>query len=159
MKTPLADNVFRANVGAMIINNKGQVLAFERSDIKDAWQMPQGGIKEGEAPEKALFREVEEEIGIASNKLEILAESADWLAYELDSNMRSEKHGRGQVQKWFLLRFTGDDADINVEPENSDHHEFRAWRWINFQELLSLAPVFRKTVYTRLLTEFGRFLR
>lgn len=159
MRNGLPDNVFRANVGAMIINDKGEVLALERSDVPGAWQMPQGGLKEGEAPEHAVLREVAEETNINKNKLEIIAEYPDWLAYELDKSMRTDKLGRGQVQKWFLLRFTGDDADIDVEAVSAEHHEFRAWRWIRFQELISIVSDFRKPVYKRLFTEFNRLLK
>jgi putative (di)nucleoside polyphosphate hydrolase len=147
---------FRAAVGAVIVGQRGRVLACERSKRPDAWQLPQGGIDEGEEPRDALFREVEEETSIPPEKLELLAEHPEWLAYELPPERRGGKHGRGQVQKWFLLRYTGQDGDIDLDRATS--HEFRAWRWQSLAELAEEVVEFRRPIYRRLLADFGTHL-
>ena len=95
---------FRAGVGAVIIDGIGQVLAFERSDIANHWQMPQGGLKKHEEPLEAAYREVEEETGIHYSQLELVGNYPEPLAYELPSHARNRKTGRGQVQYWFLFK-------------------------------------------------------
>lgn len=147
-----SSSFFRANVGAMIINHQSEILMFERADVKNAWQMPQGGIEPGELPRNAVLREVEEETGIPPEKLELLAEASEWLAYELPEQLRSGKTGRGQVQKWFLFRFLGGNQDIR--PNQS---EFTAARWVNRKTLIHTAVNFRRPVYARLLEEFGTY--
>ncbi len=144
---------FRANVGAMIINRQGKVLVFERADLKDAWQMPQGGIEAGEAPRDAVFREVGEETGIHRDKLKLLAEASEWLAYELPEQYRNSKTGLGQVQKWFLFRFCGEEQDIRP-----DQSEFTSARWVNATTLQQITVEFRQPIYRRLLREFDQYL-
>ncbi|MDF7799905.1 RNA pyrophosphohydrolase [Pontiellaceae bacterium B1224] len=151
------DNLFRGNVAGMIINKKHEVLALERADIEGAWQMPQGGLKEGEATRDAVFREIEEETGIGRDDLNPLAEHPDWLAYELSEKDRIGKHGRGQVQKWFLFEFTGTDADIQIE--KGDHPEFRAWRWMSLPELTEIVASFRKPIYEKLGQSFSKYIQ
>lgn len=146
------DVFFRANVGAIIINELDEVLVFERADVKDAWQMPQGGIEAGEAPREAVLREIGEETGIPPDKLELLAEASEWLAYELPEQYRSSKTGLGQVQKWFLFRFHGVDQDIRP-----DLREFTKARWVNTPTLLQTAVDFRRPLYQRLLKEFDQY--
>lgn len=143
---------FRANVGAMIINGQGEVLVFERADVKDAWQMPQGGIEAGEPPIDAVMREIREETGIFAEKLELMAEASEWLAYELPEQYRNKKTGMGQVQKWFLFRFVGEDLDIKP-----DKREFTAARWVKASVLLQITVDFRRSLYQRLLNEFDQY--
>ncbi len=144
---------FRAGVGAMIVNARGEILVLERVDVPGAWQMPQGGIEAGESPRDAVMREVAEETAIPARALSMVAEAPEWLAYELPASYRSRKTGLGQVQRWYLFRFTGVDDDIRP-----GHAEFRAWRWVTRSALLELAVEFRRPVYARLLTEFGAWL-
>lgn len=148
----LPNNVFRANVGAVIINNNKEVLAFERLEIKGAWQFPQGGLNEGEEPLEAIYREIAEETSIKKDKLELITEYPDWLAYELSEEMRTPKHGRGQVQKWFFFKFLGTDSNIDII--NVNEQEFSSWKWMNMGKLIEIAPSFRKVIYIKL----GAFL-
>jgi len=157
MLKQLPDNYFRAGVGAIIINDKGEVLALERKNIEGAWQMPQGGIDPGEEPLNAVYREVKEETNIDKNLLTFVAEHPEWLAYELDKGKRSLKHGRGQVQKWFLLRFCGKDNDIDIL--NVQEKEFSSWKWMRMNDLISEIVGFKKPVYQKLLNEFLPNLR
>jgi putative (di)nucleoside polyphosphate hydrolase len=152
MKKPA--EYFRAGAGAVIINDKGLVLALERAAIKGAWQLPQGGLKKGEEPLDAAYREIEEETGIVREDLELLSKSLAPLVYELPPEARSEKTGRGQVQYWFLFRFRGNDGSINVERGG----EFRAWRWLPFPELIASTVEFRRPVYRKLEELFRAYL-
>lgn len=144
----LPDNVFRANVGAIIMNNNKEVLVFERIKIKGAWQFPQGGLNENEEPLIAIYREIKEETGIQKEQLKFIETYPEWLTYELDKEMRTSKHGRGQTQKWFLFHFIGENKDIDVldvkEPE------FSSWKWMKIKELIDIAAPFRKGIYTKL---------
>jgi len=151
----LPSNVFRANVGAVIMNNEGLVLALERKEYPDAWQMPQGGLDEGEEPSKAVFREVEEEIGIDSSKLRIISEYQEWLAYELEKP--TSKHGRGQVQKWFLLHFKGKEDEINLN--YGYEKEFSKYKWVRLTELAEDVVFFRKSIYRKLAGQFSDYLQ
>ena len=124
---------FRAGVGAMIINKERNVLVCRRADIEeDQWQMPQGGIHVAEEPIHALYREVKEETGIEPALLRVLTEAKEWIAYELPPGYRSDKHGRGQVHKWFLCRFEGDDAAIRPDKGKTDF-EVRPQKIIPFE--------------------------
>ena len=141
---------FRANVGACIINESGHVLACKRRGASDgAWQMPQGGIDSGEAPEAALWREVHEEVGLDTASLALLQPHPEWIAYELPDAFKRPKTGLGQVQKWFLLR-ADSDAPVRV-----DGQEFDQWRWLPAQELLAVTVAFRQPVYRRIFADFG----
>ena len=141
---------FRANVGAVIVNRIGDVLACERNGIAGAWQLPQGGLDTGEEPLAAAIREIQEETGIGADRLELLRECPEWLSYELPAEMRSEKTGRGQTQRWFLFRYTGDETSIELPADG----EFAAWQWIPLVQLAEITVSFRQPVYRRLLTEF-----
>jgi putative (di)nucleoside polyphosphate hydrolase len=156
-KRALGKNVFRAGVGAVITNAKGRVLAFERVNVPGAWQLPQGGLEADEEPMEAVFREVEEETGIAKKSLRLLAEYPEWLAYELDKSKQGGKHGRGQVQKWFLFRFKGLPEEIR--PEKAHEVEFSRWKWTSFTRLAKETVPFRRVIYKKLAVGFRRFLK
>ena len=146
---------FRAGAGAVIINAQGLVLVLERADVPGAWQLPQGGLDAAEEPVQAIFREVAEETGVGQRDLELLEAYPGLLCYELPTEMRSEKTGRGQAQYWYLFRFQGDADGIDV----ASGGEFRAWRWIAFDEILAACADFRRPVYLALADRFRRFLR
>jgi putative (di)nucleoside polyphosphate hydrolase len=142
---------FRASVGALIVGRDGRVLAFRRrAGNVGEWQLPQGGLLRDEAPEKAVLREIQEETSIPAAKLQVLEEMDEWLAYELPTQYRTPKTERGQVQKWFLLRFLGTDADI--DPDGS---EFTEWQWMTASQLLAAAVAFRLPVYRRVLDRWS----
>ena len=142
---------FRAGVGALIVGQDGRVLAFKRSagNVSE-WQLPQGGLLRGEAPARAVLREIEEETSIPAAKLQVVEEMDEWLGYELPAQYRKPKTERGQVQKWFLVRFVGTDADIH--PDGS---EFIAWQWMAPVQLLGAAVSFRLPVYRRVLDHWS----
>ena len=141
---------FRAGVGAVILNKGGLVLGLERKDIPGAWQLPQGGLDADESPLQAVKREVLEETGIEEKDLELLATAPRWLAYELPEGARTKKIGRGQVQRWFLFRFTGSDEAITL----GDKKEFRAWEWTSMAELASKIVSFKQPLYQELAEYF-----
>ncbi|MCB2181746.1 MAG: RNA pyrophosphohydrolase [Desulfobulbaceae bacterium] len=145
---------FRASAGALIMNDKKLTLAFERADIPDAWQLPQGGLKQNEEPLQAALREVTEETGIPAPSLTLLEAYPEPLVYELPSHMQDQRTGRGQVQYWFLFLFSGSDEIINVDLCG----EMRSWKWLPFQTLLESVADFRKPVYSRLAHHFEAFL-
>jgi putative (di)nucleoside polyphosphate hydrolase len=144
--------MFRAGVGAVIRNSQGNVLAFERRDVKGAWQLPQGGLKEGEEPDLAVYREVREETGLKHDDIELIARASELLAYELPSHYRTKKTGRGQVHYWYLFKLNTDEKNITL----GDGKEFKAWKWLSWNELLQLVTDFRKSVYQRLRQEFSK---
>lgn len=154
---------FRAGAGAVILNRNGDVLAFERCDKPDAWQMPQGGLTIGESPAQAVEREIQEETGIQPYHLELMARLDRPLAYELPVEKRSAKTGRGQVQYWFIYTFQGAERDINLERHNENmkkkhkeyEPEFVAWKWTTMDELVNSVVEFKKPVY-RELAEYVR---
>lgn len=148
----MSDVTFRACVGAAILDPRGYVLACERSKRSGSWQLPQGGLLPGEAPLDAALREVEEETGIPAERLHLLDEHPDWLAYELPEERRGDKHGRGQVQRWFLFRLDGDESAIDLGRASSD--EFSKWRWQRLNELAEQVVPFKRTVYRKLVTRF-----
>ncbi len=145
---------FRAGVGAIITDGCGRVLALERSDIPNAWQMPQGGLEEGEEPLQAVLREIQEETGIPSSQLKFSGAYPELLAYELPPPARSQKTGRGQVHYWFLfkLRERGNAIDLHGSAE------FRAWCWMSLEHLIDKTVEFRVPIYRRLATYFADYL-
>lgn len=144
---------YRPCVGVTLINRQGLVFVARRIDTEmEAWQMPQGGIDEGEDPATAALRELEEEVG--TNKAEIIAETKDWLQYDLPHDLIGKVwkgRYRGQRQKWFAMRFLGDDADINLETE---HPEFCAWKWERLERLPNLIVPFKRKIYQDIVSEF-----
>ena len=144
---------YRPCVGIMLLNAENKVFAARRIDTRaEAWQMPQGGIDEGEDPRTAALREMREEIG--TDNAEIIAESTDWLEYDLPQDLVPKLWGgryRGQKQKWFVLRYLGQDSDIDI---NTETPEFLEWKWVEIQELPSLIVPFKRALYERLVEEF-----
>jgi putative (di)nucleoside polyphosphate hydrolase len=158
IQTTASIDGYRPCVGIMLLNRRGEVLVARRSDVPgEAWQMPQGGIHEGEEPVAAAIRELKEEIG--TDRAEILAESKNWLCYDLPAELieRARHLGwRGQRQRWFVMRFTGADRDINLAAE---HAEFSAWKWVPARDLPGLIVSFKRQVYLDLLAEFPELTR
>ena len=148
-----ADRPYRACVGIMLINAKGQIFGGKRIDNRaEAWQMPQGGIDSGEDVETACFREMQEEIG--TNKAEILRIHPVWLNYDIPEELANRLWSgayRGQTQKWVALRFTGSNSDIDIETEEP---EFISWKWLSPEELIQRAVTFKQDVYKNLMAEF-----
>jgi putative (di)nucleoside polyphosphate hydrolase len=142
---------FRAGAGAVIRNNAGNVLALERTDRRNAWQMPQGGLQPGEEPLEAAYREIEEETGLERRHLALLKTVEPPLFYELPPANRSSKTGRGQVQYWFVFGFHGDDKEITL----GDKKEFRAWKWLPLNELAATVVPFKRGVYQELVRKLA----
>jgi len=149
---------YRPNVGIILINGKNEVFWGKR--IREhSWQFPQGGIKHGESPEQAMYRELHEEIGLLQEHVRILGRTRDWLRYEVPKQwIRREWRNtyRGQKQIWFMLRLIGRDSDVSLRA--SDHPEFDAWRWSNYWVPLDSVIEFKRGVYQQALIELSRFV-
>ena len=145
----------RVGAAAVITDARGRVLVFEREKLPGAWQFPQGGLEDGEEPEAAVLREVHEETGLVSQRLEPVAVHPEWLAYELPPALRSAKTGRGQVHRWFLFRLRGADDAVTLPPVG----EFRAWQWVELADAVRLAAPFRRPVYERVAAWCAPLLR
>ncbi len=148
---------FRPGVGMMILNDEGKIFVGKRIDTKGLnWQMPQGGIDLGETPSAAALREMEEELG--SKKGRIIAESRRWYSYRIPDYLINKLwNGQycGQTQKWFLIKFSGADADINIKTATP---EFAQWCWIEPSKLIRSVVPFKKKLYSRVISEFKNFL-
>ena len=145
----------RIGVGAIVLNEHNKVLVGKRKDNPiDKWQMPQGGVDKNEDLYSAMRRELYEETSITSFKL--IREIERWLTYELPANLKGKiwkGKFRGQKQKWYILRFTGDDKEINVKTKNP---EFIDWKWIKIEELPQSIVDFKKKVYEDLVEEISK---
>lgn len=160
-KAPV-DLPLRPCVGIMVLNESGRVWVGRRNDFVEIigneflWQMPQGGLDAGEDPWEAAQRELFEETSIRS--IELLAESPEWYAYELPLDRLGKAlkgKYRGQTQKWFAVRFTGDEAEIDIDdPGNGHKPEFDLWRWAEMDELPGLIVDFKRPVYEKVVREF-----
>lgn len=151
------DSLYRPNVGIMLLNGERRIFVGRRIDrTGDHWQMPQGGIDPGEEPLPAAFRELKEETG--TDRAELVAESKGWIKYDVPSALAGKLwrgRWRGQRQKWFLMRFTGTDADIDLA---TAHPEFADWKWEEPARLPALIVPFKRQVYLDILAEFRPFL-
>ncbi|CAM2152425.1 MULTISPECIES: RNA pyrophosphohydrolase [Paraburkholderia] len=150
---------FRPNVGIILLNARNEVFWGKRVR-EHSWQFPQGGIKYGETPMQAMFRELHEETGLHPEHVKIVGRTRDWLRYEVpDKFIKREVRGhyRGQKQIWFLLRMVGRDCDICLRA--TEHPEFDAWRWNEYWVPLEAVIEFKRDVYQLALTELSRFLR
>ena len=147
---------YRLGVGLVIINDQSKIFTGRRLDSTKAWQMPQGGIDEGETPYQAGLREMMEEVG--TNNVELLGEMQEWLNYEIPKKLAKRLwHGKyiGQTQKWLAFRFLGKDVEINI---NTKHPEFSVWKWEKAEQLSKLAVPFKKDIYEKVLKEYSEFL-
>lgn len=152
-----ADKPYRPCVGIMLTDGSGRVFFARRIDTANAWQMPQGGIDDGETPRDAALRELKEETG--TDDAVILAESSDWLKYDLPPELASRMwkgRYRGQAQKWFAFRFTGQDDAFDL---TAHEQEFDTWRWATPAEILEEIVPFKRPVYEAVLEEFAALLK
>ncbi len=151
---------YRPNVGVALVNRVGQFWVGQRFDAMQlgdgatAWQMPQGGIDEGEDARSAALRELEEETSVSPHLVEIISEFPGWLTYDLPHDVVPKiwkGRYRGQKQKWFLLRFNGADSDVKIDTK---HPEFCQWRWVSADEIMDRIVPFKRDIYRALLDEF-----
>ena len=151
---------YRKNVGMVLINPEGHIFAGKRIDNNtDAWQMPQGGIDEGETPEVAAFRELSEETGIHHSKARLIGATAGWLSYDIPVELIPKLWNgqyRGQEQKWFAFEFLGKDTDINITTQEP---EFSEWAWKSKKDLLSSIVPFKVEVYQKVFSELGHLVK
>ena len=154
-----ADLPYRPCAGIVLFNKDGKVFVGQRLDTyQEAWQLPQGGIDDGEEPAAAALRELEEEIG--TGNAEIIDETSEWLSYDLPPDLMGniwKGRYRGQIQKWFAMRFLGDESEIS--PSAVEHPEFGAWKCANLEEIPEMAVIFKREIYQTLVIEFARFAK
>ena len=149
---------YRPNVGIILLNPRNEVFWGKRVR-QHSWQFPQGGIKYGESPEQAMYRELYEEIGLLAEHVRIVARTRNWLRYEVPEQwMRRELRGnyRGQKQIWFLLRLIARDCDVCLR--RSEKPEFDAWRWHPYWVPLDSVVEFKREVYQQALSELSRYV-
>ena len=159
---------YRPNVGIVLANQRNEVFWGKRVN-QHAWQFPQGGIKHGETPVQAMYRELEEEIGLQQEHVRVLGRTREWLRYEVPEKWSRHREPagtpadaaarspyRGQKQIWFLLRMTGRDCDVRLRA--SGHPEFDAWRWNDYWVPLDAVIDFKREVYRQALIELHRYL-
>ncbi len=150
---------YRPCVGVVLANSDGCVFLGERSDVPGAWQMPQGGIDDGETPESAALRELEEETGISKRLVQMVDQVPDWIRYDLPQDLVGNAwkgRFRGQEQKWFLFLFHGTDSDIRLDLHNP---EFARWKWARPSEVVEGIVPFKRAVYGQVLDHFAQHLR
>ncbi len=151
---------YRPNVGIVLANARDEVFWGKRVN-QHAWQFPQGGIKHGETPVQAMYRELEEEIGLGAEHVRVLGRTREWLRYEVpekwSKNEARATPYRGQKQIWFLLRMTGRDCDVKLR--GSGHPEFDAWRWHDYWVPFEAVIEFKREVYRQALLELHRYLQ
>jgi putative (di)nucleoside polyphosphate hydrolase len=158
---------YRPNVGIVLANQRNEVFWGKRVN-QHAWQFPQGGIQHGETPVQAMYRELEEEIGLRQAHVRVLGRTRDWLRYDVPERWTRHKEAagveapgprspyRGQKQIWFLLRMIGRDCDVHLRA--SGHPEFDAWRWNEYWVPLDAVIDFKREVYRQALIELHRYL-
>ena len=151
----MSDLPYRPCVGVCLINRQGLIFAgLRRDSATQAWQMPQGGIDDGEKPRAAALRELCEETGVTEDLVEFITKTHDWVTYDLPPDLLGRVWGgkyRGQRQKWFLFRFLGEDSQINIATE---HPEFSKWKWIGAEEMLRSIVPFKRAVYDSVVVGF-----
>ena len=157
---------YRPCVGVMLINSDGRVFVGRRSDRSEEgvdstwWQMPQGGLDEGEEPEAGARRELAEETGVTSARF--VARTQEWLAYDLPDELIGiawEGRYRGQKQLWFAARFEGPESEIDLDPRDGHEQEFDAWQWVTLAELPALVVPFKRKVYLSVIEQLGAVAR
>lgn len=149
---------YRPNVGIILLNDRNKVFWGKRAK-QHSWQFPQGGIKQGETPEQAMFRELYEEIGLSAEQVRIVARTREWLRYEVPEQwIRRDLRGnyRGQKQIWFLLRLTGRECDVCLR--RSEKPEFDAWRWNDYWVPQESVIEFKRAVYQQALMELSQYV-
>ncbi len=149
---------YRPNVGIILTNARNQVFWGKRVR-QDSWQFPQGGIQYGETPEQAMYRELQEEVGLLSSHVQMLGRTREWMRYEVPGHWVKREHRgsyKGQKQIWFLLRLVGRDCDVSLRA--SEHPEFDAWRWNNYWVDMDGVIEFKRDVYRLALNELVRYL-
>ena len=154
---PFLERPYRPCVGIMLINRDNLVLVAQRIDqVAEAWQMPQGGVDEGESPRQAALRELKEEIG--TDRAKIIAETEEWVHYDLPRDLADKVWNgrfRGQTQKWFAMRFLGNDSDINLATARP---EFIEWKWTSLNSLIDVAVSFKRDNYAQVVAEFRHLI-
>lgn len=160
--TKTAKLPYRPCVGIMLINRDGLVFVgrriskWEKDSSAKMWQMPQGGIDKGETPDQAALRELKEEVGTA--RASVVGKTNRWLTYELPQDVLGialKGKYRGQSQKWFAMRFEGEDRDIDISGINGEKPEFDAWKWVPPDDLVKLVVPFKRSIYERVVVEFA----
>ena len=155
MKIDASALPYRPCVGVMLVDPRGLIFAGQRIDSASAaWQMPQGGIDDGEKPRDAALRELVEETGVTGDLVNYIAKTSDWVTYDLPEELLGHVWGgkfRGQRQKWYLFRYLGRDDQVKI---NSAHPEFSSWKWIKADEMIRSIVPFKRAVYETVVSAF-----